>query len=763
MGIATPSAARRRRLLLPAAALGVSGLLLTACGAPPEQSEASGSGAAESEAIATVDGVGSDNKDYKACIVSDEGGFDDRSFNQSSYEGLKAAEEAYGITTSEAESNEPSEYTPNVTAMVNGDCDAVIGVGFLLGDAMKPIAAQHSDTHFFGVDVTDGDFTDNFQKLTYDTAQAAFLAGYLAAGTTETGTVATYGGMEIPTVTIFMDGFARGVEHYNEVKDKDVKVLGWDKDAKTGSFTGDFENVANGKTNTANFINEGADIVMPVAGPVGLGTLDAVREANQGGKDVKVIWPDSDGYESTKDGNLILTSVKKNMGQSVADVIAADLKDEFSAEPYVGTLENKGVHVLLGRVEAAHPAHLAARRVPVVEPEAGAQPVGHALGQDGEHGVGVRGLRELDAGQRAVGDPRLDAGAQPGGHGVGVAGGAQVQVAVEQREQLRRDEAHLRGQLHLVLAQVHEAVRGVRVEHDDGLGQQRPVLGAAEGEHVHADVGGEGAQRQAQGGRGVGDAGAVHVDAHPVLVGVVRDGLDLVRGVDRAELGGLGEVDDQGLGTVLVAPAPRLGGDQLGGELAVVGGHGQQLDAGGLLGRAALVHVDVRGVRADHRAPAGQHGLEPDDVRPGAVEHRPHGGVLAEVLGHDLLEAGRVHVLAVGDLVAPVGLGDRREHLRVDAGVVVRGEAPLLRIVDPLHVSYVPFSWSVRTASFSAPASASHSRAYSSASRSSSPARDFTRNTTAAERSGASASRAALAQPCATARVHASLAAFTAA
>ena len=151
--------------------------------------------------------------------------------------------------------------------------------------------------------------------------------------------------MEIPTVTIFMDGFARGVEHYNEVKDKDVKVLGWDKDAKTGSFTGDFKNVANGKTNTANFINEGADIVMPVAGPVGLGTLDAVREANQGGKDVKVIWPDSDGYESTKDGNLILTSVKKNMGQSVSDVIAADLKDEFSAEPYVGTLENKGVEL----------------------------------------------------------------------------------------------------------------------------------------------------------------------------------------------------------------------------------------------------------------------------------------------------------------------------------------------------------------------------------------------------------------------------------
>ena len=290
-----------------------------------------------------MDGVGSDNKDYKACIVSDEGGFDDRSFNQSSYEGLKAAEKAYGITTSEAESNEPSEYTPNVTAMVNADCDAVIGVGFMLGKAMLPVSAQNAETHFFGVDVTDGDFSDNFQKLTYDTAQAAFLAGYLAAGTTETGTVATYGGAELPTVTIFMDGFARGVEHYNEVKDKDVKVLGWDKDAKTGSFTGDFKNVANGKTNTANFINEGADIIMPVAGPVGLGTIDAVKEANGGGKDVKVIWVDSDGYETTQDGEVILTSVMKRMGDAVKQVIAEDINDEFTSEAYVGTLENDGV------------------------------------------------------------------------------------------------------------------------------------------------------------------------------------------------------------------------------------------------------------------------------------------------------------------------------------------------------------------------------------------------------------------------------------
>ena len=181
MGTATPSAKGRRRLLLPAAVLGASALLLTACGeAPPAESGASSAAGS----VSADPAAGSDNADYKACIVSDEGGFDDRSFNQSSYEGLKAAEEQYGIEIAEAESNDASQFSPNLTSMVNQDCDAVFGVGFMLGQAMGPVAKQSPDAHFYGVDVTDGEFTDNVQKLTYDTAQAAFLAGYLAAATT---------------------------------------------------------------------------------------------------------------------------------------------------------------------------------------------------------------------------------------------------------------------------------------------------------------------------------------------------------------------------------------------------------------------------------------------------------------------------------------------------------------------------------------------------------------------------------------------------
>ncbi|MEW1980939.1 BMP family ABC transporter substrate-binding protein [Citricoccus sp. NPDC079358] len=334
MGIASPLS---RKALLPVAMLGMSGLLLAGCGAAPE--EAADGTASASDAPA----VGTDNSDYTGCIVSDQGGFDDRSFNQSSHDGLMAAEEEFGISTNEAESTSPSDFTPNITSMLQANCDMIIGVGFLLGDTMKPIANDNPETHFMGVDVTDPEFPDNVKRLIYDTAQGSFMAGYLAAGTSETGKVATYGGAEIPTVTIFMDGFAAGVEYYNEQKDAEVEVLGWNREAKTGSFTGDFENQAAGKTNTTNFINEGADIIMPVAGPVGLGTLDAVTEANAGGKEAKVIWVDSDGYETTEQGEIILTSVVKLMGQAVQDVIEADLADEFDGEPYVGTLENGGV------------------------------------------------------------------------------------------------------------------------------------------------------------------------------------------------------------------------------------------------------------------------------------------------------------------------------------------------------------------------------------------------------------------------------------
>jgi basic membrane protein A and related proteins len=312
------------------ATMGATALVLAGCGAPPEAGGGSTAGAS----------------DYTGCIVSDSGGFDDQSFNQSSYEGLKKAEADLGIKVNQVESKTNNDFEPNLRAMVTAGCDLTVTVGFLLGDATKAQATANPDSHFAIIDFGYATPISNVKPIIYDTAQAAFLAGYLAAGTTKTGTVATFGGIKLPTVTIFMDGYADGVKYYNEQKGKDVKLLGWNKEAQDGSFTGDFEKQDVGKQLTQNFLDQGADIVMPVAGPVGKGAGSALKEAKAAGKDVKLIWVDSDGFLTAPDyKDIMLSSVMKQMGDAVEAVVKEDKEGKFSNTPYVGTLANEGVQL----------------------------------------------------------------------------------------------------------------------------------------------------------------------------------------------------------------------------------------------------------------------------------------------------------------------------------------------------------------------------------------------------------------------------------
>jgi len=225
------------------ATLGASALLLTGCGAAPSASGPSGSATAS---------------DYTACMVSDSGGFDDKSFNQSGYEGLQSAVKDLGIQEKHVQSKADTDYDPNLRSMVQQGCKLTVTVGFLLGDATKSIATANPNSHFAIIDYNDPTFPKNVKPIVYDTAQAAFLAGYLAAGTSKTGKVATFGGINIPTVTIFMDGFADGVKYYNEKKGKSVQLIGWDKDKQDGTFVGDFKQVDKGKVLTQGFLDQGA-------------------------------------------------------------------------------------------------------------------------------------------------------------------------------------------------------------------------------------------------------------------------------------------------------------------------------------------------------------------------------------------------------------------------------------------------------------------------------------------------------------------------
>ncbi|MGI8948404.1 MAG: BMP family lipoprotein [Ornithinimicrobium sp.] len=336
-----------RRVLQIAAVSAAATLALAACGEAPAEDESAEGGGSESSADSS-DGAGAAPEgagDFQACMVSDAGGFDDQSFNQSGAQGMESAESELGIQTTLVESQSDADYDSNVSTLVSQGCNLIFGVGFLLEDAVQSAAEDNPETNFALIDsaFSDAEFNpvelDNAKPILFNTAEASFLAGYLAAGTTESGTVATFGGVQIPSVAVFMDGFADGVTRYNEDEGTDVQLLGWDKEAQNGAFSGDFDNQAQGQTLTEQFIAQGADIVMPVAGPVGLGAA-AAAESEEG---TKIIWVDSDGFETTQYGPLMLTSVLKRIGPAVDDTITETLESGFSNEPYIGTLENDGV------------------------------------------------------------------------------------------------------------------------------------------------------------------------------------------------------------------------------------------------------------------------------------------------------------------------------------------------------------------------------------------------------------------------------------
>jgi basic membrane protein A len=318
---------------------------LAACGDAPESSTATGGDGGETTAAAAPD--------FLPCIVSDSGGFDDKSFNQLSYEGAQQAADELGVDLNKVESNSENDYAPNLDSLVAEGCNAIVTVGFALAAATKESAAANPDIDYILIDDAadggdDGATFDgkadepNIKPLLYDTAQAAFLAGYAAADYTKTGVIGTYGGLPFPTVTIFMDGFKQGAEYYAQEKGKDVKVVGYEGGDK-GSFTGGFE-ANETATNTARqLLDQDVDVILPVGGPIYQGALTAIADS---GKDVAMIGVDADVFETDPNTqDIILTSILKNMKISTYEAIMAAGSDSLDFAPYIGTLENDGVGI----------------------------------------------------------------------------------------------------------------------------------------------------------------------------------------------------------------------------------------------------------------------------------------------------------------------------------------------------------------------------------------------------------------------------------
>jgi basic membrane protein A len=296
----------------------------------------------------------------KACIALDTGGVDDKSFNALAWKGasIDAKKANASVTAKYLAATSDADYAPNIKKFVDEKCDVIIGVGFLINDAIVAAAKANPTVKFAIVDQTglsDGKPLANLKSIQYAPDAPSFQAGYLAAGVSKTGKVATYGGLPFGTVTIFMDGFTKGVAHYNKVKGKKVEVLGWDIAKKDGTFVGGFSDSAKALQISKNFEQQGADVIFPVAG--GLAAATAGNGITS--KKSVVIWVDADGFISAPQyRKVMLTSVIKRVDLGVSTTIAEVGAGKFTNQAYMGTAANGGVglapyHDLIRKVPTA--------------------------------------------------------------------------------------------------------------------------------------------------------------------------------------------------------------------------------------------------------------------------------------------------------------------------------------------------------------------------------------------------------------------------
>jgi len=302
--------------------------------------------------------------DYLACVAFDTGGLGDKGFNDLAKKGLDDAKAA-GYKTASAEAQGSTDYEANIQRLIDEGCQTIVTVGFLQGSATAKATLANPTIAFAQVDATwnsaGDDFTPgtaddpppgvpaNFSGLDYQVDQAAMLAGYLAAGFSESGKIGTYGGLAFPGVTRFMDGLYAGIQYHNEKKSTSVELAGWDGSLPDPTTTGTFVG-GSGGTDTWNdpgkgeqfaktFLDQGVDIVHPVAGETGNGTIKAMLAAGKW-----AIGVDNDQAITLAEyAGAILTSAQKAIDVSVLDVIKKNHGGDLGGEDYSGTLANGGV------------------------------------------------------------------------------------------------------------------------------------------------------------------------------------------------------------------------------------------------------------------------------------------------------------------------------------------------------------------------------------------------------------------------------------
>jgi basic membrane protein A len=295
-------------------------------------------------------GGGASARALTGCEVTSNPPLHDRSFNQAVYDGLTAAATKWGISVEDKVSGTEATFKRNMRAFERQRCGLIVTFGTLVARDTAEAARANPTTNFATADAADAHGTSNLLSIQFEPQGAAFLAGYLAAGVTKTGKVATFGGIPIGTVVPFMDGFAAGVLYYNRVHGTYVRLLGWDPKKRTGTFVsedpnnlGAFLDQTTPAQLTKAFIAKGADVVFPADGPNGeIGSCRAAQHANG----VFLIGVDTDQHYATPDCvTQWLTSVRKIYSRMVYLAMGQVVEHRFAGGELKGTLENGGVGI----------------------------------------------------------------------------------------------------------------------------------------------------------------------------------------------------------------------------------------------------------------------------------------------------------------------------------------------------------------------------------------------------------------------------------
>ena len=276
--------------------LALATLVLTACG-----------GKKEAEVPAEAE------KKLNVGIVLSVGGLGDKSFNDSAYRGLENAKKDLGIEFKYVEPASPAEDEQYLREFAENEYDLVVGVGFLMRDALEQVATDFPEVKFALIDETVE--LPNVSSLLFAEDEGSFLVGALAAMMSETGTVGFVGGMEVPLIKKFQTGFEAGAVYVNP----DIKTLGI-----YTSGPNPFNDPVRGKENALSLIKQGADVVYHASGGTGVGVIDAAKEAG-----VYAIGVDSN-QDAVAEG-VVLTSMIKNVDIAVYNTVKDILADDFKA------------------------------------------------------------------------------------------------------------------------------------------------------------------------------------------------------------------------------------------------------------------------------------------------------------------------------------------------------------------------------------------------------------------------------------------------